>query len=139
MMLLPVMSIVDREDDVFLLSALLQLRQLQQASTWHCPLPLVILVPGSVDGAEDQRKLEEGIQTYTQFTVILDAGFCSFFSLSGSSALMLQALVQEDLILEYKFFFIPETTGDMQGSKQVHRYTPVEQREPWENITVIIL
>uniref|UniRef100_H2MJD5 Germinal-center associated nuclear protein n=1 Tax=Oryzias latipes TaxID=8090 RepID=H2MJD5_ORYLA len=34
-----------------LLSALLQLKQLQQVNTWHCPLPLVILVPGPDGGA----------------------------------------------------------------------------------------
>uniref|UniRef100_A0A3Q3QX71 Germinal-center associated nuclear protein n=1 Tax=Monopterus albus TaxID=43700 RepID=A0A3Q3QX71_MONAL len=48
-MLLPALSIIEpgrNEQDVPLLSALLQLKQLQQASTWHCPLPLVILVPG---------------------------------------------------------------------------------------------
>lgn len=46
------------EQDVHLLSALLQLKQLQQASSWHCPLPLVVLVPGPEDG--DTCKLEEG-------------------------------------------------------------------------------
>uniref|UniRef100_A0A3P9IZ74 Germinal-center associated nuclear protein n=1 Tax=Oryzias latipes TaxID=8090 RepID=A0A3P9IZ74_ORYLA len=34
-----------------LLSALLQLKQLQQVNTWHCPLPLVVLVPGPDGGA----------------------------------------------------------------------------------------
>lgn len=48
------------EQDVHLLSALLQLKQLQQASSWHCPLPLVMLVPGPEDG--DTHKLEEGNQ-----------------------------------------------------------------------------
>lgn len=46
------------EQDVHLLSALLQLKQLQQASSWHCPLPLVMLVPGPEDG--DTHKVEEG-------------------------------------------------------------------------------
>ena len=59
-MLLPALRTVEpghEEQDVPLLSALLQLKQLQQANTWHSPLPLVILVPGP-DG--DTQKLEEG-------------------------------------------------------------------------------
>lgn len=57
--LLPTMATVEPdEQDIHLLSALLQLKQLQQASTWHCPLPLVILVPGPED--VDTQKLEEG-------------------------------------------------------------------------------
>lgn len=91
--LLPAMPILEpghEEPDVPLLSALLQLKQLQQASTWHCPLPLVVLVPGP-DG--DAQKLEE--------------------------ALMLHTLVKEGLISEYTFFFIPETTSDLKGSKQL--------------------
>lgn len=59
--LLPAMPIIEPENgeqDVPLLSALLQLKQLQQASTWHCPLPLVILVPGPDVGGT--QKLEEG-------------------------------------------------------------------------------
>ncbi|XP_027138252.1 germinal-center associated nuclear protein isoform X2 [Larimichthys crocea] len=94
--LLPAMPIVEPgqdEQDVPLLSALLQLKQLQQASTWHCPLPLVILVPGSDSGTGDTQKLEE--------------------------ALMLHTLVEEGLISEYTFLFIPETTSDLQGSKQL--------------------
>lgn len=35
------------------------------------------------------------------------------------SALMLQTLVKEGLVSEYTFFFIPETTSDLQGSKKV--------------------
>uniref|UniRef100_A0A3B4Y955 Germinal-center associated nuclear protein n=1 Tax=Seriola lalandi dorsalis TaxID=1841481 RepID=A0A3B4Y955_SERLL len=59
-MLLPAMPIVEPghdEQDVPLLSALLQLKQLQQASTWHCPLPLVVLVPGPDGGTDDTQKL----------------------------------------------------------------------------------
>ncbi|KAM6978448.1 germinal-center associated nuclear protein-like [Tautogolabrus adspersus] len=81
------------EQDVALLSALLQLKQLQQASTWQCPLPLVILVPGPDRGIGQTQKLEE--------------------------ALMLHTLVKEGLISEYTFIFIPETTSDLQGSKQL--------------------
>lgn len=95
-MLLPALSIIEpgrNEQDVPLLSALLQLKQLQQASTWHCPLPLVILVPGPDSVTGETQELED--------------------------ALMLHTLVQEGLISEYTFFFIPETTSDLQGSKQL--------------------
>ncbi|XP_056884180.1 germinal-center associated nuclear protein isoform X1 [Takifugu flavidus] len=99
-MLLPSTSIEETEEnesDVPLLSALLQLKQFQQASTCQGPLPLVILIPGSDTGIT--QKLEE--------------------------ALLLQELVQEDLISEYKFFFIPESTCDLRGCgelKQVMRW-----------------
>ncbi|XP_072254034.1 germinal-center associated nuclear protein isoform X2 [Leuresthes tenuis] len=83
------------EQDVPLLSALLQLKQLQQANTWHCPLPLVLLVPGPNVGFADEKKLEE--------------------------VLMLHTLTKEGLISEYTFFFIPETTSDLQGSEQLRQ------------------
>lgn len=60
-MLLPSTSIEETEEnesDVPLLSALLQLKQFQQASTCQGPLPLVILIPGSDTGIT--RKLQEG-------------------------------------------------------------------------------
>lgn len=91
--LLPALPVLDPdqdEQDVPLLSALLQLRQLQQASSWHSPLPLVVLVPGP---DADTHKLEQ--------------------------ALMLHTLVSDGLISEYTFLFIPETTSDLQGSKQL--------------------
>uniref|UniRef100_A0A8C6NZW1 Germinal-center associated nuclear protein n=2 Tax=Nothobranchius furzeri TaxID=105023 RepID=A0A8C6NZW1_NOTFU len=94
-MLLPAQPVVEvgQEDrDVPLLSALLQLKQLQQASSWFCPLPLVLLVPGCQD-ASVAPDLEE--------------------------ALKLRTLVKEELISEYMLFFIPETTNDLQGSKQL--------------------
>ena len=48
------------------------------------------------------------------------------------SALMLHALVKEGLISEYTFFFIPETTSDIQGSKQVlHIHRSRVEREKW--------
>ncbi|XP_076016638.1 germinal-center associated nuclear protein [Genypterus blacodes] len=93
-LLLPALFTMDAgqdKQDVPLLSALVQLKQLQQVSTWDCQLPLVILVPGSDDG--DTRKLEE--------------------------ALMLPTLVKEGLISEYIFLFIPETISDLQGCKQL--------------------
>lgn len=96
LMLLPVSELLDAhrsDQDLPLLSALLQLKQLQQANTWHCPLPLVILVPGPKRGEEQADSLAE--------------------------ALMLAKLVEDGLISEYIFFFIPETTSDLQGSKQL--------------------
>ncbi|XP_068602688.1 germinal-center associated nuclear protein [Brachionichthys hirsutus] len=77
--------------DVPLLSSLLQLKQLQKASSWHCPLPLVILLPGP--GERDAREFAE--------------------------FLMLHALVEEGLISEFTFVFVPETTGDPQGAKRL--------------------
>ncbi|XP_037343746.2 germinal-center associated nuclear protein [Pungitius pungitius] len=93
---LPIMDAGDDDQDVPLLSALLQLKQLQQASAWHCPLPLALLVPGP-ECAIDAQKLQE--------------------------ALMLHTLVQEGMISEYTFYFIPETTSDLQGSKQLSQAT----------------
>ncbi|XP_053733948.1 germinal-center associated nuclear protein [Synchiropus splendidus] len=87
-LLLPALPVM--EQDVPLLSALLQLKQLQQANTWHCPLPLVILVPGH---ELDTGRLEED--------------------------LMLQTLKVEGLISEFTFLFIPESTNDLQGTKQL--------------------
>ncbi|CAL8266206.1 unnamed protein product [Lota lota] len=97
LLLLPALpSPVDGQDDqdVPLLSALLQLKQLQQASAWHSPLPLVILVPGAHHhSTSETHNLEE--------------------------ALMLQTLVEEGLISEHMFYHIPETTSDMQASHQL--------------------
>lgn len=56
---LPPVGSGQEDQDVPLLSALLQLKQLQQINSWHCPLPLVVLVPGRW-GAADTQKLEEG-------------------------------------------------------------------------------
>ncbi|CAB1346720.1 unnamed protein product [Coregonus sp. 'balchen'] len=89
LMLLPAPSPGSEDQDVPLLSALLQLKQLQQANIWDCPLPLAILVPGP----HDTQKLEE--------------------------ELMLQTLVEDGLISEHVFVHIPETTSDLQGSEQV--------------------
>lgn len=43
----------------------------------------------------------------------------SFKKASSLLALKLHTLVKDGLISEYTFFFIPETTNDLQGSKQV--------------------
>nr|XP_057902994.1 germinal-center associated nuclear protein [Doryrhamphus excisus] len=90
-MLLPTTSASEPpQRDVTMLSALLQLKQLQQASAWHCPLPLVILVPGTCNA----ETLEE--------------------------ELMLPTLVKDGFISQYTLLFIPETTNDAQGSKQLN-------------------
>uniref|UniRef100_A0A3P8NGE7 Germinal-center associated nuclear protein n=1 Tax=Astatotilapia calliptera TaxID=8154 RepID=A0A3P8NGE7_ASTCA len=107
-MLLPALPTVEPdqdEQDVPLLSALLQLKQLQQASAWHCPLPLVILVPGLDGGAADTQKLVEALKLHT--------------------------LVTDGLISEYTFFFIPETTNDLQGSKQAVRWLALRTLPPF--------
>ncbi|XP_055018999.1 LOW QUALITY PROTEIN: germinal-center associated nuclear protein [Boleophthalmus pectinirostris] len=96
LMLLPASALLDphrSDQDVPLLSALLQLKQLQQACTWHCPLPLVILVPGQERDEGHTARLAE--------------------------ALMLSKLVEDGLISEYTFFFLPETTSDLQGTKKL--------------------
>ncbi|XP_068184771.1 germinal-center associated nuclear protein isoform X2 [Antennarius striatus] len=93
-MLLPSIPIIKPghgEQDIPFLSALLQLKQLQKASSWQFPLPLVILVPGSNGG--DAQELAE--------------------------MLMLHTLVKESLISEFTFVFIPETTSDLQGTKKL--------------------
>ncbi|XP_062390501.1 germinal-center associated nuclear protein [Sardina pilchardus] len=83
----------EEEEDVSMLSALLQLKQVQQASSWHAPMPLAVVVPGHLDEAVSDQKLEED--------------------------LMLKALVDDGVISEYIFIRIPETTNDMQGTEQV--------------------
>ncbi|KAK7877941.1 hypothetical protein WMY93_031417 [Mugilogobius chulae] len=95
LMLLPASALLDqqKDEDVPLLSALLQLKQLQQACTWHCALPLVILVPGQERGPGHTDRLAQ--------------------------ALKLSKLVEDGLISEYIFLFLPENTSDLQGSKQL--------------------
>uniref|UniRef100_A0A8C9WGI3 Germinal-center associated nuclear protein n=1 Tax=Scleropages formosus TaxID=113540 RepID=A0A8C9WGI3_SCLFO len=99
LMLLPAMPTTEGKDeeyegvDVFLLSALLQLKQVQQANAWPQPLPLALVVPGQAGQRISDRRLEED--------------------------LMLKSLVEDGLISEYVFVHIPETTNDLQGSKQV--------------------
>lgn len=50
----------EEDEDVTLLSALLQLRQVQQASCWHSPLPLVVVVTGNQESGTSDQGLEEG-------------------------------------------------------------------------------
>ncbi|KAM6984898.1 LOW QUALITY PROTEIN: germinal-center associated nuclear protein [Aplochiton taeniatus] len=96
LMLLPAMSTPQpgqEDQDVPLLSALLQLKQLQQAGAWHCPVPLVILVSGP-DG-------------------------CDSFNDKLVKDLKLNEFVEEGLISEHIFIHIPEILSDMQGSQQL--------------------
>lgn len=65
LMLLPRLPCTGLDDeDVPLLSALLQLKQVQQASGWHTALPLALLIPDQLDRAVSDQKLEEGTQYY---------------------------------------------------------------------------
>lgn len=96
LMLLPPLNSAgqgEEDEDVILLSALLQLRQVQQASCWHSPLPLVVVVTGNQDNGTSDQGLEE--------------------------ALMLNQLVKDGLISEYIFVHIPATLTDLQGSQQM--------------------
>ncbi|XP_067300375.1 germinal-center associated nuclear protein [Pseudorasbora parva] len=96
LMLLPPLNSAgqgEEDEDVILLSALLQLRQVQQASCWHSPLPLVVVVTGNQDSGTSDQGLEE--------------------------ALMLNMLVKDGLISEYIFVHIPATLTDLQGSQQM--------------------
>ncbi|XP_055071228.2 germinal-center associated nuclear protein [Misgurnus anguillicaudatus] len=91
LLLLP--PVLQEEEDVTLLSAFLQLRQVQQASCWHSPLPLAVVV---TDNEED---------------VISDQGL--------EEALKLKTLVKDGLISEYIFIHIPAALSDLQGSAQM--------------------
>lgn len=94
LMLLPPLLCTGLDDeDVPLLSALLQLKQVQQASGWHTALPLALLIPDQLEGAVNDQKLEE--------------------------VLKLKALVQDGLISEYVFIHLSRNVTDVQGSKQI--------------------
>lgn len=82
------------EEDVYWLSALLQLKQLLQGKPFHPVVPLVILVPNQEEPSLDrQDEVEEG--------------------------LMLQDLIQANLISEYIIVQIPESVIDLRGSSQI--------------------
>lgn len=94
LMLLPPLPCTGLDDeDIPLLSALLQLKQVQQASGWHTALPLALLIPNQLEGAVNDQKLEE--------------------------VLKLKALVQDGLISEYVFIHLSGSVTDVQGSKQI--------------------
>ncbi|NWU96975.1 GANP protein, partial [Upupa epops] len=80
------------EDDVYWLSALLQLKQLLQVKPFHPIVPLVVLVPGQEDEATE-KEVEEG--------------------------LMLQDLISAQLISDYIIVEIPGSTNDLEGTRRI--------------------
>lgn len=112
----------EEDEDVTLLSALLQLRQVQQASCWHSPLPLVVVVTGNQDSGISDQGLEEGKFVKENALYyrrgVLKTTIWLFHCLSFT-ALMLNMLVKDGLISEYIFVHIPATLTDLQGSEQV--------------------
>ncbi|XP_066542369.1 germinal-center associated nuclear protein isoform X2 [Hoplias malabaricus] len=86
-------NIVQDEEDVPLLSALLQLKQVQKASGWNSALPLALIIPGQQEGGLTDQKLEDVLQ--------------------------LRGLVHDGLISEYIFVRISGGISDLQGSQQI--------------------
>ncbi|XP_075009938.1 germinal-center associated nuclear protein isoform X3 [Calonectris borealis] len=80
------------EDDVYWLSALLQLKQLLQAKPFHPIVPLVVLVPGQEEEATE-KEVEEG--------------------------LMLQDLISAQLISDYTIVELPGSINDLQGTRRI--------------------
>ncbi|KAM6307478.1 germinal-center associated nuclear protein [Aegotheles albertisi] len=80
------------EDDVYWLSALLQLKQLLQAKPFHPIVPLVVLVP-SQEEAAIEKEVEEG--------------------------LMLQDLISAQLISDYTIVELPGSINDLQGTGRI--------------------
>ncbi|KAM9123946.1 germinal-center associated nuclear protein [Pangshura tecta] len=80
------------EEDVYWLSALLQLKQLLQAKPFHPIVPLVVLVPTRGEEATE-KEVEEG--------------------------LMLQDLISAQLISEYIIVEIPDSISDLQGTNRL--------------------
>ncbi|KAM4560771.1 germinal-center associated nuclear protein-like [Fundulus diaphanus] len=78
---------LQEEQDVPLLSALLQLKQLQQINSWN--------------------------------SRCLWSSWCLCTTVLLEEALMLLTLMEEELISEYMLVFIPDSTSDLQGSKQL--------------------
>ncbi|NXL54123.1 GANP protein, partial [Podilymbus podiceps] len=80
------------DDDVYWLSALLQLKQLLQAKPFHPTVPLVVLVPGQEEEATE-KEVEEG--------------------------LMLQDLISAQLISEYIIVELPASINDLEGTRRI--------------------
>uniref|UniRef100_A0A8B9RTL0 Germinal-center associated nuclear protein n=1 Tax=Accipiter nisus TaxID=211598 RepID=A0A8B9RTL0_9AVES len=80
------------EDDVYWLSALLQLKQLLQVKPFHPIIPLVVLVPGQEEEATE-KEVEEG--------------------------LMLQDLISAQLISDYTIVELPGSINDLQGTRRI--------------------
>uniref|UniRef100_A0A8D2NL80 Germinal-center associated nuclear protein n=1 Tax=Zosterops lateralis melanops TaxID=1220523 RepID=A0A8D2NL80_ZOSLA len=80
------------EDDVYWLSALLQLKQLLQAKPFHPIVPLVVLVPSEEEEAVE-KEVEDG--------------------------LMLQDLISAHLISDYTVVEVPGSVNDLEGTRRV--------------------
>uniref|UniRef100_A0A8C3DUA3 Germinal-center associated nuclear protein n=1 Tax=Corvus moneduloides TaxID=1196302 RepID=A0A8C3DUA3_CORMO len=80
------------EDDVYWLSALLQLKQLLQAKPFHPIVPLVVLVPSQEEEAME-KEVEDG--------------------------LMLQDLISAQLISDYTIVELPGSVNDLEGTRKV--------------------
>ncbi|XP_053837932.1 germinal-center associated nuclear protein isoform X2 [Vidua macroura] len=80
------------EDDVYWLSALLQLKQLLQAKPFHPIVPLVVLVPSQKEEAVE-KEVEDG--------------------------LMLQDLISAHLISDYTVVELPGSVNDLEGTRRV--------------------
>ncbi|NXX12208.1 GANP protein, partial [Podargus strigoides] len=80
------------EDDVYWLSALLQLKQLLQAKPFHPIVPLVVLVPGQEEEGTE-KEVEEG--------------------------LMLQDLISAQLISDYTIVELPGSINDLEGTRRI--------------------
>ncbi|NXY88558.1 GANP protein, partial [Alcedo cyanopectus] len=80
------------EDDVYWLSALLQLKQLLQVKPFQPIVPLVVLVPGEEDEAT-KKEVEEG--------------------------LMLQDLISAQLVSDYIIVELPGSTNDLEGTRRI--------------------
>ncbi|XP_054685331.1 germinal-center associated nuclear protein isoform X1 [Grus americana] len=80
------------EDDVYWLSALLQLKQLLQAKPFHPIVPLVVLVPSQEEEATE-KEVEEG--------------------------LMLQDLISAQLVSDYTIVELPGSINDLQGTRKI--------------------
>ncbi|KAM6080289.1 germinal-center associated nuclear protein [Theristicus caerulescens] len=81
------------EDDVYWLSALLQLKQLLQAKPFHPIVPLVVLVPSGQEEEATEKEVEEG--------------------------LMLQDLISAQLISDYAIVELPGSINDLQGTRRI--------------------
>lgn len=134
LMLLPPLPCTGLDDeDIPMLSALLQLKQVQQASGWQTALPLVLLIPDQLEEAVGDQKLEEGIQRhkfkFNDSFYKLVTLFYYFKRLLVNlkpifyfAVLKLKTLVQDGLISEYNFIHLSGNVTDLQGSKQVSVY-----------------
>ncbi|XP_042322528.1 germinal-center associated nuclear protein [Sceloporus undulatus] len=80
------------EEDIYWLSALLQLKRLLQAKPFRPVVPLVVLVPSHGDEATE-KEVEEG--------------------------LMLPDLISANLISSYNVVEIPDSVNDLQGTKKL--------------------